>query len=279
MKLLFSGPLNKDYLVSGISLALLVTDQKNGKLTVHDYCFAGFQPQIERPIPSEDYYVVFISGLDLINSANHSMPLQLFFDWIMGLMGDTYNIKVDNIVRLIIAGNSIQTKPPPTKLTISLTSRTSESNENIEAVQTLDSILHKLCQVLDVDLMPGEHDPSNYLIPQLPMHPCMFPKSILYKSMNLASNPYEFKLENTRILGTSGQPARNITWFSEITDCVDVLEKCLEWSHIAPTAPDTLGCFPFYSKDPFVLESCPHVFFSGNQEKFDTKLCYGKFII
>ena len=35
--------------------------------------------------------------------------------------------------------------------------------------------------------------------------------------------------------------------------------------------PDTLGCFPFDGKDPFVLETLPHVFFVGNQAKFAQK--------
>ena len=35
--------------------------------------------------------------------------------------------------------------------------------------------------------------------------------------------------------------------------------------------PDTLGCFPFDGKDPFVLETLPHVLFVGNQAKFAQK--------
>ena len=31
------------------------------------------------------------------------------------------------------------------------------------------------------------------------------------------------------------------------------------------------GCFPFEGKDPFVLESLPHVLFVGNQAKFAQK--------
>lgn len=56
---------------------------------------------------------------------------------------------------------------------------------------------------------------------------------------------------------------------------IDALESCLKWGHIAPTAPDTLGCFPFYDEDPFIIEKCPHVMFAGNQEKFETRMCKG----
>jgi len=35
------------------------------------------------------------------------------------------------------------------------------------------------------------------------------------------------------------------------------------------------GCYPFTDKDPFVLESCPHVYFVGNQDKYETRLIDG----
>ena len=55
---------------------------------------------------------------------------------------------------------------------------------------------------------------------------------------------------------------------SNLGDSCLVLEKLVRWSHLAPTCPDTLGCFPYQDKDPFVLEHTPHVLFAGNQEKF-----------
>lgn len=38
---------------------------------------------------------------------------------------------------------------------------------------------------------------------------------------------------------------------------------------------DTLGCYPFENEDPFIIHSCPNVFFAGNQPEFDTKLIEG----
>lgn len=46
------------------------------------------------------------------------------------------------------------------------------------------------------------------------------------------------------------------------------MEKCLAWGHLAPTAPDTLGCFPYTDTDPFVLQSLPDVFIAGNQPRY-----------
>ena len=55
------------------------------------------------------------------------------------------------------------------------------------------------------------------------------------------------------------------------TPC-DALEMIVRYCHLAPTAPDTLGCFPFMMRDPFVLTDCPDVIFSGDCEKFETRL-------
>ena len=55
------------------------------------------------------------------------------------------------------------------------------------------------------------------------------------------------------------------------------LTRSLEFQHLAPTAPDTLGCYPFSDKseDPFVVRECPHIYFAGNQPRFESKLVTG----
>ena len=35
------------------------------------------------------------------------------------------------------------------------------------------------------------------------------------------------------------------------------------------------GCYPFQEKDQFVIEECPHVYFVGNQPRFDTAVIEG----
>ena len=54
-----------------------------------------------------------------------------------------------------------------------------------------------------------------------------------------------------------------------------MMESLLTWRHLAPTAPDTLTCYPFQDRDPFVLEATPHVFFVGNQPAFKTTTVTG----
>lgn len=57
---------------------------------------------------------------------------------------------------------------------------------------------------------------------------------------------------------------------------LQLLSRVLEWGHLAPTAPDTLATYPFSDDDPFVVDTAPHVFFAGNQPKFETRTMTGK---
>lgn len=50
------------------------------------------------------------------------------------------------------------------------------------------------------------------------------------------------------------------------------MQRTLACRHLAPTAPDTLTCYPFTDDDPFILPATPHVYFAGNQPEFATRL-------
>ena len=39
----------------------------------------------------------------------------------------------------------------------------------------LDNLLVQLASSVDTDIMPGEFDPANQILPQQPLHPCLFP--------------------------------------------------------------------------------------------------------
>lgn len=88
--------------------------------------------------------------------------------------------------------------------------------------------------------MPGEYDPSNHVLPQQPMHYCMFPQSAKYETFQGATNPYQCNVADRIILGTSGQPINDIKTLTDIEDNLEILESTLTWGHLAPTAPDTL---------------------------------------
>lgn len=125
---------------------------------------------------------------------------------------------------------------------------------------------------LPVDVMPGQFDPTNYTLPQQPLHRCMFPLSSVYPTLQLSSNPYIANIDGVRwaapytvtiflasslskcvdpgaclfvipqrFLGTSGQNVSDIQKYSSMDSHLEILEETLRLRHLAPTAPDTLG--------------------------------------
>jgi DNA polymerase delta subunit 2 len=41
---------------------------------------------------------------------------------------------------------------------------------------------------------------------------------------------------------------------------------------MAPTAPDTLWCHPYFSSDPFLMQDTPDLYIIGGQPRFNTRL-------
>ena len=95
-------------------------------------------------------------------------------------------------------------------------------------------------------------------------------------SVNRLTNPTDFAVDGVSFLGSSGEPVVDVRRYSDIDDAVDVMEHLLAWGHLAPSAPDSLSCYPFSSRDdPFVLREQPHVFFAGNQPEFGFRKLQG----
>lgn len=102
------------------------------------------------------------------------------------------------------------------------------------------------------------------------------------KSIKGVTNPWIGHVVGKRvIIGTSGQPIQDIhkVCGSGTLSSVEWLERTLEWGHMCPTAPDTIPCMPFLKNDPFVFKECPDIYFAGNMDKFETKLCKGLLIL
>ncbi|KAK6187898.1 hypothetical protein SNE40_005824 [Patella caerulea] len=222
-------------------------------------------------------YIAFISGIEIGGKQEKLFQLQLFIDLVTGQLGDEGQQKATSqIVRVIVAGNSLcqstQDKDSLNKAKY-LTKKTAAGS--VEAIKSLDDVLVQLASCVDVDIMAGEFDPSNHTLPQQQLHRCMFPQANSYQTLHNVTNPYDFSVSGVRILGSSGQPIDDIYRYSDIDNRLDMLEKTLEWGHVAPTAPDTLGCYPFYKEDPFIISECPHVYFAANQKDFDSRIHKG----
>jgi DNA polymerase delta subunit 2 len=136
-------------------------------------------------------------------------------------------------------------------------------------------MLTQLVASLPVDMMPGSNDPANFSLPQQPLHRCLFAGAATYNTFSSCSNPHQFELDSVRFIGTSGQNIDDLYKYSDAKDKLEFVERTLRWRHLAPTAPNSLGCYPYTDKDPFLVESCPHVYFVGNQDKYETQLLQG----
>lgn len=121
------------------------------------------------------------------------------------------------------------------------------------------------------------------------------------------TNPWEGDVDGWRFLGTGGQPIDDVFKYVAGEDRLDMMEHLLRWRCNAPTAPDTLcefslrciqrhcipmktmrcgktrstvlmvllGCYPFQMQDPLLIKDCPHVYFVGNQPRFETRVIDG----
>lgn len=249
--------------------------------------------------------IAFVSGLEISGVEADGMLLSMLSEYLLGeSMDESEQDGAANISRLVIAGNSIapeitsnqpvgvddRRKPIERKYGYDATTY------NPAPTAHLDNFISELLPTLPVMIMPGESDPATYGLPQQPIHPAMFPHSRTYASPNVdhpeeeapgwfesVTNPWDGDIEGWRMLGNSGQPVDDILKYIDLggpngtgTDGrLDVMDSMLRWRSSAPTAPDTLWSYPFQDRDPFVLTKCPHVYFVGNQPRFDTSTLEG----
>ncbi|KAK8979718.1 hypothetical protein V6N11_027753 [Hibiscus sabdariffa] len=208
-----------------------------GAFFVEDVLEAGLPPQIERPLKSrEDKYVVFVSGLSIGKSSSNPLQFQLLVDHITGHLGDEEEQgRAAKIVHLVIAGNSVEVSR---RLLNGQNLASKDQSRWSEPFKELDIQLTQIAANLPLDIMPGSSDPANFFLPQQSLNRCLFPGSATYNTFRSCTNPHCFELDNIRFLGTS-------------------------------------GCYPFTDRDPFLIDSCPDVYFVGNQKKYETRLVKG----
>ena len=73
----------------------------------------------------------------------------------------------------------------------------------------LDEFFFELSQSINVDLMPGENDPSDDTLPQQPINRTYFPKSYRCANFSAVTNPHAFQIGETHFLGTAGKLKRD----------------------------------------------------------------------
>lgn len=249
-----------------------------GKFFVKNVVYPNTPGPQKTPKAEADRYIALMSGLNLgkRDDAGNSMlgPLELAVSWLTGQGGDMpTQEQMSKVDRVILAGNCLA---PETRDNDDNTARYLTKNKDatsIDAINSLDSVLVQLADSVQVDLMPGANDPANQSLPQQPLHKCLFPKTAVYPTFQSVPNPYSCTVHGgLEIVGTSGQNLHDLMSNTDLECPLEALERLLKWGHLVPTSPDTLGCYPFEDKDPFVMARKPAVFFAANQKTFGQKV-------
>jgi len=274
-----NGEIKVDELVNGVMIAVVGYNKDEiNSFSVEDYCFAGPMACIERPIPVRDQFIVIVSGLGF----SKKMPLNLteslnsLSDYLIGFNDGNSSNESSQVVKLIIAGNCIskQVRIDQSKEEESVTSTQwakKQKTTTADIMEMVDNWIFQIGKFIEVDIMPGELDPTSIIMPQQPLHVAVLPKSNTLNSIRCLTNPYAAKINGTYIMGSSGQTVDSIRAYSSFDEPLEILKQKLIWSHLAPTAPDALYSYPFTDKDPFVIDVCPHVLFASNQDHFNVQ--------
>ncbi|KAF7725532.1 hypothetical protein EC973_009562 [Apophysomyces ossiformis] len=275
---LIGSRLSKEFLVTGMVAAIMGMESATGAFEVVDICIPGIAPQPPLTLndTADPKFVALVSGLNLGQNAKHDGNCQLLTEFLSGELGCSEDqLSSSRISRLIIAGNSLEKVQAVEDRGKAKVYSYDSSQYDVKPLQQLDQLIDELCGTIDVDLMPGPDDPSNNHMPQQPLHPCMFSRSRSYSTFHSVTNPYWCKVDNITFLGTSGQNLDDIYRYIDGQDRLSMAEQNMSWRHIAPSAPDTLWCYPFQDEDPFLLETSPNVYFIGNQPQFETSMVEG----
>lgn len=298
------GDIDVGQLVTGVVLGVrgVMSAGENG-FSVKQIYLPEFPPQHALPEREESEYVALVSGLSIgRNTDTNPLRTHVLVDYLAGRIGDDQEKQfVSKIVRTIIVGNSVdmssvssESSARHVSTSVVKKKKTIEELElEADPMKNVDELLSSLACAMCVDIMPGQNDPSNYTLPQQSFHPCLFPRSSHFASFRAVTNPYEADIGGVQFFGHAGQPLDSILQCTlkkddTMTDgddgadnagdqeqVLDCLENCLQWRHAAPTAPDLVACFPMANDDPFILETCPHVLFAGNQKQFSSRMTTG----
>ena len=260
LQLVFSDKSILDGLPTGVVVAVLGRINDQGFFEVRDMCLPGYSP-MHRQITDgrSPAYVAIVSGLRIGAPNTDPLAIQLLRDFIMGVSVSSEERELSSkIIRMVLAGDSIYASV--------------DRDPTASCLADADVFLSELASALPVDVMSGPRDPTNYCLPQQPLHSGLFPEGRRYKNLSVHTNPYKFRLGDMVMLGTSGQNVTDIIQYTSAEDAVAALDLIAQSRYLAPTAPDTLGCYPFTTVDPLVIEPASvNLIFAGNQMDSNVK--------
>lgn len=257
--------------VTGAVASVVGVETQDGDLDVHQVYFPGL-PKPEPPLKAERRgQLVLASGL-LAGAADptHDLARDLLVEWLCGeLTAGTGAADARDVSTLVLAGDSVQ--------------HAAWAGTDAEHVRDapnpfayFDPMLAHVCEALSaVVVLPGAQDPCSAALPQQPLLRTLLPRAARHDSLRLCTNPAWFSVHGRRILATGGQNVADLLKYlpddAQSPDtALDMATATLAWSHMAPSAPDTLWCYPFKAADAFVIRAAPDLYVIGNQAAFRT---------
>lgn len=272
-----TGNIQLDQVATGVVCAVRgYLKEEDDHFSVEEILFYECGPQkplIDRGLSSSSSgrLLILISGLNQSKSHLYVDSLNLFQFWLCNKF-DKDSVK-ERKIRLIVAGNSmhcVDEKPHSM-----YQNRPTDSLALVKSIKELDRWFAAWSSFLPLDLMPGAFDATNVMMPQQPLHPCLFPLTSRNANFQTVTNPYAFRVDEIDIIGTSGQNVDDLLRCTNLEKSIDALRSTLKWAHITPTAPDTLACYPYVDRDPFIMEECPHIYFAGNCDSYSSEMYHG----
>lgn len=285
--LLTGDHLNDQILVTGLVIGVLGIEIESGIFHVVDIVYPEAAPQ--KKIVQKDNQItgklLLCSGLN-VNENSSFDEYELLKSWIMGEMGDS---RVKDINEMMIVGNSVNVSLTKQKIK----SEKDKYNEDIkskfnaDSVSFMDDYINDLLHSIPVSILPGNRDIVEVGLPKQPIHKSLFHKSSDRANFKRLTDPAFYDINGLRVLVSSGENINDILKYiipninveqEKIDNCIStdsrlrIIEDTLLWQIVAPTAPDTLWCYPFDDSDPFTLKETPHVYIVGNQPNFETSL-------
>ncbi|KAI6174851.1 DNA polymerase delta subunit 2 [Aphelenchoides bicaudatus] len=274
------GNIDKNDFTTGYVLAVYGAPDAAGNFVIEKIIFPKLVDQIPRSIPNEDLYVAFLSGLDIDSDVSFNqetcLALSQFVDWIHGGGASDEDAEISRrVARIVIAGDSVLIRERNlydmmlTKLGIK------KPVYDPTAVEQLDRVLDYFVNTVPVDLMSGATDICDPMFPQQPIVVRAFDKCYRHGAdmFQTVTNPYSFEIEDTKLLGTSGQNLNDSLKYTRGHSRMECMKQFLERSYLVPTSPDTIDGYPVRGEDPFIINDVPHVLFAGNQTDHETQMC------
>ncbi|KAH8107222.1 DNA polymerase alpha/epsilon subunit B-domain-containing protein [Cristinia sonorae] len=263
---------------------------------------------VDSSSPSRDEWIALVSGLQVGDPSPADAQIELLTEFLTGeLGGEDDQTKSSRISRVIIAGNSlapavsvavnpeeVQTDKKLRRYGQETTTFTTHPTEN------LSGNLLDIARSMPIHILPGASDPAWTILPQQPLPRAMFGGASAFSTFTSETNPTYIQIgpssavsspssgnasssktsaststtPTRTLLVNSGQPLDDMFKYlaSPPHDRLSLAESTLHWRHMAPTAPDTLWCHPYFTTDPFVISQTPDLYIIGNQPRFATRM-------